>query len=40
MKREAGDYIQDVIDAMRNGMEFVEGMEYETFIHDTKPYLV
>ncbi len=36
MKREIGDYIQDVIDAMRKGMKFVEGMEYEDFIGDDK----
>lgn len=36
MKREAGDYIQDVIDASTKGMEFVEDMKYEDFIHDDK----
>ncbi|MEE8167450.1 MAG: DUF86 domain-containing protein [Candidatus Hydrothermarchaeales archaeon] len=36
MKREVGDYIQDVIDATNKGMRFVEGVEYEDFIHDDK----
>lgn len=36
MKREIGDYLQDTIDAMTKSMEFVEGMEYEDFIHDDK----
>ena len=34
MKREAGDYIQDVIEATNKGMKFVEDMEYEDFTHD------
>jgi uncharacterized protein with HEPN domain len=36
MKREIGDYIQDISDAMNKAMEFVEGMEYEDFICDDK----
>ena len=36
MKREIGDYLQDVIDAMNKGMEFVEDTEYENFIRDDK----
>ena len=36
MKREFGDYIQDIIDAMNKGVNFVEGMEYEDFIRDDK----
>ena len=36
MKREIGDYLQDVIDAMSKGMEFVEEIEYENFIRDDK----
>ena len=36
MKREIGDYIQDVIDATSKGMRFVKGVEYEDFIHDDK----
>jgi uncharacterized protein with HEPN domain len=36
MKREIGDYLQDVIDAMNKGMEFVEDIEYENFIRDDK----
>lgn len=36
MKREFRDYIQDVIDATSKGIKFVEGVEYEEFIHDDK----
>jgi len=36
MKRESGDYIEDVIDAMNKSIEFVKDMEYEDFIHDDK----
>jgi uncharacterized protein with HEPN domain len=36
MKREVGDYIQDVIDATNSGMKFIEGMEYDDFIKDEK----
>ncbi|MHC1623202.1 MAG: HepT-like ribonuclease domain-containing protein [Candidatus Methanospirareceae archaeon] len=36
MKREIGDYIQDIIDAMNKAKKFVEGMEYEDFIRDDK----
>ena len=36
MKREIGDYIQDITDAMNKAMQFVEGMEYEDFIRDDK----
>lgn len=36
MKREVGDYIQDVINATSSGMKFVEGMEYDDFVHDDK----
>ena len=32
MKRESGDYIEDVIDAMNKSMKFVEGMGYEDFM--------
>ncbi len=32
MKREIGDYLQDVIDAMNKGMEFVEDMR-DKLIH-------
>ena len=36
MKREIGDYIQDITAAMNKAMHFVEGMEYEDFIRDDK----
>lgn len=31
MKREIGDYLQDVIDAMNKGMEFVVDNEGQTY---------
>jgi uncharacterized protein with HEPN domain len=36
MRREVGDYIQDVIDAMEKGMKFIEDMEFEEFVKDDK----
>ena len=36
MKREVGDYIQDIVDAISKGMGFVEDVKYEDFIHDDK----
>ena len=36
MKREFGDYIQDIVDATSKGMRFVEDMKYEDVIHDDK----
>ncbi len=36
MKREIGDYIQDIIDAVGKAINFVEEMVYETFIRDEK----
>lgn len=36
MKREVGDYIEDIIGALNKSMKFVEGMEYEDFIRDDK----
>jgi uncharacterized protein with HEPN domain len=36
MKREAGDYIEDIIGALSKSMKFVEGTEYEDFIRDDK----
>ena len=36
MKREIGDYIQDIVDAMQNTIEFVNAMNYEDFARDTK----
>jgi uncharacterized protein with HEPN domain len=36
MKREIGDYIEDIIDAMKEAMGFVRNMDYDEFIQDTK----
>jgi len=36
MKREIGDYIEDIIEAMNASMEFVSDMSYDDFVEDTK----
>lgn len=36
MKREIGDYIQDIIDAMNAAMAFVNNMTNDEFVGDTK----
>ena len=36
MKREIGDYIQDILEAMINAVKFIENMSYDEFSHDTK----
>jgi len=36
MKREIGDYIEDIIEAMNAAMEFVKDMSYDEFVKDTK----
>lgn len=36
MRREIGDFLQDILEAMSNALEFVEGMSYEEFSRDTK----
>ena len=36
MKREAGDYIEDVINAMDKAISFVKDMSYDKFIQDDK----
>lgn len=36
MKREVGDYIQDIFDAIDKAIKFVEGMSYDEFIQDDK----
>ena len=36
MKREFGDYIQDIVDAINKATKFVEGMTYEDFVQDDK----
>ena len=36
MKREIGDYIEDILEAMTNAMEFTKDMLYDDFVKDTK----
>jgi len=36
MKRETGDYIQDIYDAMVNAVKFIKNMSYKKFSKDTK----
>ncbi len=36
MKREAGDFIEDIINAMNKALQFVEGMSYDEFSRDSK----
>jgi len=36
VKREIGDYIEDIISAMDKAMDFVKNMSYEEFIRDDK----
>ena len=36
MKREIGDYIEDIISAMDKAMDFVKNMSYEEFTRDDK----
>ena len=36
MRREYGDYIEDIVDAMNKAMKFVEGMDFDEFILDEK----
>lgn len=36
MKREIGDYIEDILKAMNSSEEFVKGLNYEEFVKDTK----
>ena len=36
MKREIGDYIEDIIDAMDKASDFVGNMSYEEFTRDDK----
>jgi len=36
MKREIGDYIEDILEAMTNAMEFTKDMSYDEFVKDTK----
>jgi uncharacterized protein with HEPN domain len=36
MKRDVGDYIEDIIDTINKAMNFVRDMDYETFSGDDK----
>jgi uncharacterized protein with HEPN domain len=36
VKREIGDYIQDIVDAINKAIKFVEDMSYEDFVQDDK----
>ncbi len=36
MKREIGDYIDDIIEAMTHAMDFVKDMTYDEFVKDVK----
>ncbi|MBI5555312.1 MAG: DUF86 domain-containing protein [Elusimicrobia bacterium] len=36
MKREIGDYLQDIIEAIEKAEIFVKGMTYERFLKDEK----
>ena len=35
MKREIGDYIEDILEAMTNAIEFTKDMSYDEFVKDT-----
>jgi uncharacterized protein with HEPN domain len=36
VKREIGDYIQDMVDAINKAIKFVENMSYKDFVQDDK----
>jgi len=36
MKREIGDYIEDILEAMTNAIEFTKDMSHDEFVKDTK----
>lgn len=36
MKREIGDYIEDIIDSMDKAMNFAKDLSYEEFVQDNK----
>ncbi|MHA1149581.1 MAG: HepT-like ribonuclease domain-containing protein [Promethearchaeota archaeon] len=36
MKREIGDYLDDIIESMNNAMEFIKNMSFDEFIKDIK----
>ena len=35
-KREYGDYVNDMLDSIKNAADFTKGMTYEKFFKDTK----
>jgi len=39
MSREFLDYVEDVINAIDSTIKFVEGMSYEDFLSDERPFL-
>ena len=36
MKREIGDYIEDIMEAMTNAIEFIKDVSYDEFVKDTR----
>ncbi|MEM0266426.1 MAG: DUF86 domain-containing protein [Archaeoglobaceae archaeon] len=36
MRREFLDYVEDIVEAMKDAMSFVEGMDYEDFAKDKR----
>lgn len=36
MKREIGDFVEDIINAMNKALQFVEGISYDEFTQDSK----
>jgi len=36
MKREIGDYIEDILEAMTNAIEFTKDLSHDEFVKDTK----
>ena len=40
MKRETGDYIEDILETMTNAIEFTKDMSYDEFVKDTKLYML
>ncbi|MEM2154151.1 MAG: DUF86 domain-containing protein [Nitrososphaeria archaeon] len=38
MRREFLDYVEDIIEAMEDAMNFVEGIDYDDFINDKRTF--
>ena len=36
MKKEIGDYIEDILEDMTNAIEYTKGISYDEFVKDTK----